>query len=169
MALTVLPTTDFGLVDGDLEINVVALVNDAPTQKKVLRGNMPEEMCFGAPAVLAGDLLLFSGLHAATKNGPISAVSQSMGLPWLGIGGRSQMGFILDHAEVICQEVGTTLANLARVHLFQTDLEDFQGVFQAWQDRYSDLPLPFVLVRTPTPQPVPACTVIADMWVYAPS
>lgn len=168
VALTVLPTTDFGLVDGDLEINVVALVNDAPTQKKVLRGNMPEEMCFGAPAVLAGDLLLFSGLHAATKNGPISAVSQSMGLPWLGIGGRSQMGFILDHAEVICQEVGTTLANLARVHLFQTDLEDFQGVYQAWQDRYRDLPLPFILVRTPTPQPVPTCTVVADMWVYAP-
>jgi enamine deaminase RidA (YjgF/YER057c/UK114 family) len=168
VALTVLPTTDFGLVDGDLEINVVALADDVRTRKQVLRGGMPEAMCFGAPAVRAGDLLLFSGLQAAAGQGPIPVVAEAAGLPWLGVGGRGQMGFILEHAQALCREAGTTLANLARVHLFQTDLGDFQGVHQAWLERCPGRPFPFVLVRTPSPHPVPACTLVADMWIYAP-
>jgi enamine deaminase RidA (YjgF/YER057c/UK114 family) len=118
--------------------------------------------------VRAGDLLLLSGMQAADDDGPIAAIGEAAGLPWMGIAGRAQMEFILRHGETICREAGTSLRNLARVHLFHTDPQNFQGVYRAWQQHCPQLPLPFVLVQTPSPHPVPLCTLVADMWVYAP-
>jgi enamine deaminase RidA (YjgF/YER057c/UK114 family) len=168
VALTVVPTADFGLVDGDLEINVVAVADGARTRKQVIAADIPATMCFGAPAVRAGDLLLFSGLQATDADGPIPAIQEAAGLPWLGISGRTQMDFILRHAETICSQAGTTIRNLLRINLFQTDPQDFQGVWGAWRQHCPGQPLPFVLVQTPEPHPVPLCTVMADLWVYAP-
>ncbi|MES2185663.1 MAG: hypothetical protein V4505_14010 [Pseudomonadota bacterium] len=168
VALTIVPTADFGLVDGDLEINVVAVADGGKAKKQVIDADVPAPMCFGAPAVRAGDLLLFSGLQAADGNGPIPAIGDAAGLPYLGIAGRAQMGFILRHAAALCAQAGTSLENLARVHLFVTDPQDFQGIHHAWQDVCPGRPLPFVLVQTPSPQAVPGCTLVADMWVYAP-
>jgi enamine deaminase RidA (YjgF/YER057c/UK114 family) len=168
VALTIMPTSDFGLVDGDLEINVIAVADGAKTKKQVIAADIPANMCFGAPAVRAGDLLLLSGMQAADDDGPIAAIGDAAGLPWMGIAGRAQMEFILRHAQAICKHAGTSLRNLARVHLFHTDPQDFQGVYRAWQQHCPQLPLPFVLVQTPSPHPVPLCTLVADMWVYAP-
>ncbi len=169
VALTIVPTHDFGLVDGDIEINVIALADGAKTRKQVIDGSLPAAMCFGAPAVRAGDLLLFSGLQAAGADGPIPAIGDAAGLPYLGVAGRAQMDFILGHAEALCRQAGTSLENLARAVLFQTDLQDFQGVYRAWQARCPGRPLPFTLAQTPAPHPVPACTLVADLWVYAPA
>lgn len=168
VALTIVPTHDFGLVDGNIEINVIALADDAKATKRVIGGDIPAAMCFGAPAVHAGDLLLFSGLQAADAQGPIPSIAHAAGLPYLGVAGRAQMDFILGHVESICRVAGTSLENLARAVLFQTDLHDFQGVYRSWQAHCPGRPLPFVLTQTPTPHPVPACTLVADLWVYAP-
>lgn len=169
VAMTIVPAADFGLVDGDLEINVLAVADGARTKKQVIAADISTNMCFGAPAVRAGDLLLFSGLQAADDNGPIAAIADADGLPWMGIAGRAQMDFILRQAATICAQVGTSLQNLARIHLFQTDPHDFQGVYRAWQQHCPEQPLPFVLVQTPSPHAVPRCTLVADMWVYVPA
>ncbi|HTK01824.1 MAG TPA: RidA family protein [Bordetella sp.] len=168
VALTIVTASDFGLVDGDLEINVVAVADGAKTKKQVIDTGLPAPMCFGAPAVRAGDLLLFSGMQAVDENGPIPAIAEAAGLPYLGIAGYAQMEYILDHVQAICAHAGTSLENLTRVQLFQTDPQDFQGIHRAWQKRCPGRPLPFALVQTPAHQAVPGCTLVADMWVYAP-
>ena len=167
-ALTVLPTADFGLVDGNLEINLLAVADGAATKKEVIDGAIPEQMCFGAAAVRAGDLLLFSGLQAAEVGGPIAGIASGAGLPYLGIAARAQMQFILDHAERVCASAGTSLANLARIHLFHTDLGQFHAAYQVCRERMGGGPVPFSAIQTPAPHPVPSASMIADMWVYAP-
>jgi enamine deaminase RidA (YjgF/YER057c/UK114 family) len=167
-ALTVLTAADFGLVDGNLEINLLAVADGAAAKKEIMGAGMPEEMCFGAPAVRAGDLLLFSGLHAADANGPIAGIAGGAGLPHLGIAARAQMEFILDHAERVCGAAGTTLANLARIHLFHTELADFHAAYQVCRERMGGGAVPFSAIQSPAPHPVPAAGIIADMWVYAP-
>jgi hypothetical protein len=38
-----------------------------------------------------------------------------------------------------------------------------------WKERLADAPIPFAIVRTPTPMPIPGCDVVVDAWVYCSS
>jgi enamine deaminase RidA (YjgF/YER057c/UK114 family) len=167
-ALTILPTTDFGLIDGSLEINMLALRDDGATRKEIVDCEVPAEMTFGAPAVRAGNLLLLSGMHAVAFDGPLAGVSCGQDLPYFGIAQRAQMGCILEHAARLCAAAGTSLDNLLRVHQFHTDLRDFLPMYRVWQERRGPAPLPFSMVQVPGPLAVPTCSVVADLWVYAP-
>ena len=42
-------------------------------------------------------------------------------------------------------------------------------MYKVWQEFLPDQPIPFSAIRVPAPLPAPACTVMADLWVYAPT
>ncbi len=159
-ATTFVPTSTpgFAIADARVEINLVA----AGERAQIMRigdERAAATVCDGHPvAVRVGDLLLFSGMEAADRNGPIAA----------GAGIEQQMDYLLDRAEEVCAQAGTSLRNVVRIGQLHTDLADFVPACRVWQKRLPGLPLPIGAVRVPAPLIVPGCTVQLDLWVYAP-
>jgi enamine deaminase RidA (YjgF/YER057c/UK114 family) len=168
-ALTIVPANGangFGLVPGNIEINLMALTDAGRARKEIIDGCIPAEMTYGAAAVRAGDLLLCSGMMAADAQG--NAEHPRRGLRYYGVPAREQMQRIVDAIRVVCAAGRTNIANVVRVHQFHSDLDDFYSMHRPWQEALGGGPVPFTAVRVPAPLPVPACSVIADAWVYAP-
>ncbi|MBM3357842.1 MAG: hypothetical protein FJY54_08955 [Betaproteobacteria bacterium] len=168
VALTIVPAVEFGHVSANLEINLIAVRDRGANRKEIVPADVPEECCFGAPAVRAGDLLFLSGMHAADGGGPVAALRTASSLPYFGIAPRAQVGFILDQADKLCAAAGTSLTNVVRAQHFLTDLGHFPSMHRAWQERLGGRPLPFSAVRVPAPQAVPDCSLTLDLWIYAP-
>lgn len=167
-ALTIVPTSDFGLVPGIIEINLLAVTDHGRTKKHVVDGHVPAEMTYGAAAVRAGDLLALSGMTAVDASGPIAALRLGQALPHFGGAARAQMEYIARGIKNVCEAAGASLENVARIHQFHSDLADFYPMHRAWQEALGGAPVPFAAVKVPSPLPVPACSVIVDCWVYAP-
>ena len=167
-ALTIVPTKDFGLVPGIIEINLVAVTDGGKTKKQVIDGCIPAEMTYGAAAVRAGDLLLCSGLLAVDGDGPIAGIDAARALPYFGIAARAQMEHIVNAVKTICAAGGTQIDNVVRIHQFHTDLAEFPLMHRPWQEALGGAPVPITAIGVPAPLPVPACSVIVDPWIYAP-
>jgi enamine deaminase RidA (YjgF/YER057c/UK114 family) len=167
-ALTIVPTAAFGLVPGVIEINLVAVTDRGQTKKQIIDGCIPAPMTYGAAGVRAGDLLMLSGMMAVDASGPIEALRNARGLPDFGGAARAQMEHIVRAIKSVCAAGGASIENVARIHQFHTDLGEFYSMHRAWQEALGDAPVPFTAVRVPAPQPVPACSVIVDAWIYAP-
>lgn len=167
-ALSLVPTAGFGVVDGILEINLLALAADGSTRAEPVGTDVPSPMAYGPPAVRAGDLLLFSALMAVDENGAAPGVVESADLARFGAGARAQMRYILGQADRLCRAAGTSLENVVRVHQFHTDLDEFYATHRVWQEVLPGRPIPFTAVGVPGPLPAPGCTVLVDLWVYAP-
>ena len=166
-ALTIVPTVDFGLVPGNIEINLVAVTDKGKTKKHIIDGCIPAEMTFGAAAVRAGDLVMCSGMLAADASGPIGVVASGREFPYFGAGARGQMEHIVHALRSTCTAAGAALENLVRVHQFHADLAEFYPTQRPWQEALAGGPVPCTAVQVPGPLPVPGCSVIADAWVYA--
>jgi hypothetical protein len=54
-----------------------------------------------------------------------------------------------------------------RIQQFHTDLSEFYPTYAAWQNVLPGRALPISAVEVPR-MPVPECTVLMDLWVYAP-
>ena len=167
-ALTIVPTTDFGLVPGMIEINLVALTDTGGTKKQIIDGCIPAAMTYGAAAVRAGDLLLCSGMLAVDDAGSIAGISAGRGLPYFGMAARAQMTYIVEALKATCAAGGTEIGNVVRIHQFHSDLTEFYAMHRPWQEALGGAPVPFTAVRVPPTLPVPACSVLVDPWVYAP-
>jgi len=168
VALTVVPALEFGHVSANLEINLVALRDDATIRKQVIDAPVPAASCFGAPAVKAGDLLFLSGLMPADDAGPVTGGVAASAWPSLGIDARTQMAFLLGAADRICSVAGASLADVVRAQHFMSDLTDFPLFHSLWRQRTGSGALPWSVVKTPGQQAVPQGRLTLDLWVYAP-
>lgn len=166
-ALSVVPTTSFGLVDGIIEINLLALKDGGATKKQLVQADVPPMMAYGAHAVKAGDLLLLSALIGVDGQGNAVGAREAAAFPYVGAGAQAQMRQILQAADRICQSAGTSLDNVVRVMQFHTDLGDFYPAYRVWQEFLPGRPIPFSAVRVES-MPAPGCAIMLDMWVYAP-
>lgn len=167
-ALTIVPTKDFGLVPGIIEINLVAVTEGGKTKKQIVDGCTPAEMTYGAAAVRAGDLLFCSGLLAVDAKGPIAGIEADKALPNFGIAARAQMETIVNAVRKICTAGGTQIENVVRIHEFHTDLREFPVMHRPWQEALGGAPVPFTAIGVTATLPVPACSVMVDPWIYAP-
>lgn len=174
-ALTVVTGKDYGLVPGNIEINLVALTEGASAKKEIVDGCIAKEMTFGAAAVRAGDLLFCSGvmpLHSANEpdesvvHHPTGKLAPS-DFAHYGIPARAQMETIVTALTSICSAGGTSIENVVRIHEFHTDLGEFYPMHRAWQEALGGAPVPFSAVRVPSPLPVPSSSVVVDAWFYA--
>jgi enamine deaminase RidA (YjgF/YER057c/UK114 family) len=165
-ARTVLAATDFGVVGGIIEINLIALRKDGRTRKEVVRARCPVPLGHASAAVRAGDLLFLSGLHAATEDGVIPGARIDPGFPYAGSSIRAQTEWILEQADSLCRAAGTDLGAVARQQIFYTDLRDFDASFRTIAARFGDgLPATSV-IRVPA-IPVPGCGVAMDLWAVS--
>jgi enamine deaminase RidA (YjgF/YER057c/UK114 family) len=118
--------------------------------------------------VLAGDLLLCSALIAADADGALPGCLPDPRQPWFGSTAEAQIDHIVDRAQALCDQAGTCLVNMTRLQLFMTDLSEVDAALRALKRRLPGVALPLSVIGVPAALPVPGCTIMADMWVYAP-
>jgi enamine deaminase RidA (YjgF/YER057c/UK114 family) len=165
-ATTIIPTSTpgFTLAELRIEINTLALAKDASPAREPIAG--PALFDGNVAAVKAGDLLFFSGLMAADRNGLVAAARLDPRQPFFGIGAKAELAAILDHAGAICRAAGTSLANVVRIQQFHTSLADFPATLELWHEALGGAPLPISAVEVPW-LPVPDGRILIDLWVYA--
>lgn len=169
-ALSVIPCIDRGLavVDGKIEINLMAVKSAGATQKEQIRAGVTPGFRHQPQAVKAGDLLFLSGLMASDENGLIEEAKSDPRQPWFGSSAGTQARYIIDQASALCEAAGTSIANAVRIQQFHTDISDFYPVYQAWEMTLEKAPVPFSAVEVSAPLPVPDATLLMDIWVYCP-
>jgi enamine deaminase RidA (YjgF/YER057c/UK114 family) len=169
-AVSYIPTSTpgFAIEDARLEINAIGLVDGSPTRRRNIDGGFHTGIDGQPGAVLAGDLLLCSALLAADADGALPGCLPDARQPWFGSTVDAQVDHIVDRALALCRAAGTSLSNMTRLQLFLTDPGELDAAWRAFQRRLPGVPLPLSAVQVPGPLPVPDCTLMADLWVYAP-
>jgi enamine deaminase RidA (YjgF/YER057c/UK114 family) len=156
-----------GLEDARLEINVIALAKGMSCAKQRVVCAVDPQYERHVVAVRAGDFLFLSGLMAADAEGIFAEAKRDPRQPFFHGGAKAQARAILRNAQAICDGAGASLGNVVRIQQFHTDLNEFHAVYEAWQEVLPQTALPISAVGVPA-MTVPGCTVLMDLWVYAP-
>ena len=158
-ATSIIPTATPGFIceAGRIEINTISVRKGGGTPKEIIDAEVPMPCAGQVQAVRAGDLLFLSNLMAVDARGALDS----------GTDARPQVDHMLAAAERLCRKAGTTLANVVRVLQFHTDLRDFAGAWQAWDEHLPGQYLPFSAIEVPW-LAVPGAVVMLDLWVYVP-
>ena len=169
-ALSIIPCATEGLavIDGKIEINVLALKSGTATKKEHITADVETAFQGQVQAVRAGDLLFLSGLMANDAAGLIAGAERDPNQPWFSSPVAAQADCIIANAEKLCQAAGTSLRNAVRIQQFHTDISEFYPTHRAWQRHLPDTAIPFSAVHVPHALPVPGTTLLMDIWVYAP-
>ena len=169
-ALSIIPCADRGLFveDGRVEINIVAIKKDGATKKQYVDASVFPGFMDQPQGILAGDLLFLSALMAIDERGVTSSAVLDPRQPYFQSTASAQAEHILDNVERLCDAAGTSLKNVVRVQQFYTDIAEFYPVNEVLSRRLDGQPIPFSAVEIPHPLPIPGCTVMLDIWLYAP-
>jgi enamine deaminase RidA (YjgF/YER057c/UK114 family) len=151
-----------------IEINVLALADNGATKRSVIDTDVYTGYEANSAAIRAGDLLFASGLMAIDRAGLVPSAEVDPRQANLQSSIRAQADCILENARKICEAAGTSLANVVRAQHFLADIGDFYDVYQVWQKHLPGAPIPFSAIEIASPLPVPGCTLLMDLWFYAP-
>lgn len=165
-AITLVPAKDYSSAESMLEINLIALRNNATRRKQVVETGIPPAATYG-PCVRAGELVFPSGLMAVGRDGAVPSVQHAAALDGLSLRGQAQGAMVLSYADAVCKAVGVSMRNVVRAQYFLTDMRDFAGVSAAWSDRHGRQPHPFAAVQVPGPLPPSGACLVSDFWMYA--
>lgn len=165
-AITLVPARDYSSSESMLEINLIALRNNATRRKQLVETGIPPAATYG-PCVRAGELVFPSGVMAVGRDGVVPSVENAAALDGLSLRGQAQGAMVLSYAEAVCKVVGASMRNVVRAQYFLTDIRDFAGVSAAWSDRYGKQPHPFAAVQVPGPLPPSGACLVSDFWIYA--
>ena len=168
--IDIIPCIAHGLApyDGKIEINMLALKPGGATKRRAIDAGVPTAFRHQPQAMKAGDLLFISGLMAFDGQGLASAAAADPRQPHFSSAAEAQAEFIIGNIAKLCEAAGTSLANVARILQFHTDIGEFYPVAKVWERHMGGRPLPFSAVEVPRPLPVPGATVMIEAWVYAP-
>jgi len=169
-ATTIINTATPGFIceAGRIEINTISVRHGGRTKKQVIDAGVPMAFAGHVQAVRAGDLLFLSGLMAVDSGGALARDARAdPRQPYFGAAIHLQMDHLLKQAQRICRQAGTSLDNLVRAQQFHTDLADFNGAWQVWQQHLPGRHLPFSAIEVPA-LAVPGAVVMLDLWVYVP-
>ncbi|MPZ55661.1 MAG: hypothetical protein GEU91_04015 [Rhizobiales bacterium] len=167
---SIIPCIEHGLApyDGKIEINVLAVKSGSAATKRHIDAGVVTPFRHQPQAVKAGDLLFISALMAIDHQGLVRSATVDPRQPYFSSSPEVQAEWIIDSIARLCEAAGTSLGNVVRVLLFQTDIAEFYPVYKAWERRLSGRPLPFTAIEVPAPLPVPGATVMIEAWAYAP-
>jgi enamine deaminase RidA (YjgF/YER057c/UK114 family) len=166
---TLIPTSDpgFAIAQAAVEITVVALSDNGKTKKEIIKSTVFSGFEDQTLAIKAGDLLFITGLMATDENGLVKECAEDDRQPYFCSTAQCQMNNILSKAKMICEKAGTGLENTVRIQQYHTNLNEFFGAYQSWQNILPGQALPFSAVEVPS-LPVPGCSMLVDLWVYVP-
>jgi enamine deaminase RidA (YjgF/YER057c/UK114 family) len=169
-SVSIIPCIEHGLApyDGKIEINVIAAKPDSEASKRCVDAGVATAFRHQPQAVKAGDLLFIPALMAADHDGLIASANLDRRQPHFSSSPEVQAEAIIRNVVRLCEAAGTSLANVVRVLLFHTDIDEFYTVYKVWERHLGGRPLPFSAVEVPGPLPIPGATVMMETWVYAP-
>ena len=169
-SVSIIPCIEHGLApyDGKIEINVIAAKPNSEASKRHVDAGVATAFRHQPQAVKAGDLLFIPALMAADQYGLITSANLDRRQPHFSSSPEVQAEAIIGNVSRLCEAAGTSLANVVRVLLFHTDIDEFHTVYKVWERRLGGRPLPFSAVEVPGPLPIPGATVMIETWVYAP-
>jgi enamine deaminase RidA (YjgF/YER057c/UK114 family) len=167
--VSVIPCIEHGLApyDGKIEINIIAAKPDSSASKRHVNAGIDTTFRHQPQAVQAGDLLFIPALMAANHDGLVPSAAIDPRQPHFSSSPEAQAEAIIDNIARLCETTGTSLANVVRLLLFFTDINDFYAVYKVWERRLGGHPIPFSAVEVPGPLPVPGATVMMETWIYA--
>ena len=157
-----------GLVDARIEINALAVAPGAARPKRPIVSAVAPAYRGHVAAVRAGDFLFLSGLMACNAEGVLPEAAADARQPYYQCPAAAQASAILRNAETICRAAGARLGDVVRIQQFHTDLAEFYPVYRVWQEFLPGRALPISALEVPA-LPVPGCTLLMDLWVYAPA
>jgi enamine deaminase RidA (YjgF/YER057c/UK114 family) len=168
--VSIIPCIAHGLApyDGKIEINVIAAKPGSAARRRHIDAGVTTAFRHQPQAVKAGDLLFIPVLMAADRDGLVSSAVVDRRQPCFSSSPQAQAEAIIDNIARLCEAGGASLANVARLLLFFTDIAEFYPVYKVWERRLGGRPLPFAAVEVPGPLPLPGATVMMEAWVYAP-
>jgi hypothetical protein len=123
-AISGFPDDDCLAVGGIVEINLIALVNDAMRRKEVIVRPIPRNDRLGT-APQGGEFLLPSGLMAAGHDDRIIGSDVSSSFVSLAHVGYTQATVLYDYVEVLCHAAGTAMDRLLRAQYSVADVAAF--------------------------------------------
>jgi enamine deaminase RidA (YjgF/YER057c/UK114 family) len=169
-SVSIIPCIEHGLApyDGKIEINVIAAKPNSEAHKRHVKAGVATAFRHQPQAVKAGDLLFIPALMATDHDGLIPSAIFDPRQPHFSSSPEVQAEGIIGNVARLCEAAGTSLANVVRVLLFHTDIDEFYPVYKAWERYLDGHPLPFSAVEVPGPLPIPGATVMMETWVYAP-
>ena len=169
-SVSIIPCIEHGLApyDGKIEINVIAAKPGSAASKRHVDAGVATAFRHQPQAVKAGDLLFIPALMAADHDGLIPSAFLDQRQPHFSSSPEVQAEAIIGNVARLCEAAGTSLANVVRVLLFHTDIDEFYPVYKAWERHLDGRPLPFSAVEVPAPLPIAGATVMMETWVYAP-
>ncbi len=165
-AVTLVPAKDYANTEGMIEINLIALRNNANRRKQVVATGIPEIATYG-PCVRAGEFVFPSGLIAIGPDGRVPGADQAQAFEALSLVGELQGALLMSYMDAACSAVGASVTNVVRAQYFLSDIRDFSGIAASWRNRYGEQPHPFACVQVPGPMPVSGAAAIGDFWIYA--
>jgi enamine deaminase RidA (YjgF/YER057c/UK114 family) len=169
-ATTIITTSDPGFIceTGRIEINTISVRRGGQTRRVPIDAGVDTVFDGHVQAIRAGDLLFLSALMAVDSSGAIAAEACiDARRPYFGSAAYLQMDYMLRQAQRICEAAGTSLSNVVRAQQFHTDLRDFGGAWQAWQQNLPGQYIPFSAIEVPA-LAVPGAVVMLDLWAYVP-
>jgi enamine deaminase RidA (YjgF/YER057c/UK114 family) len=169
-SVSIIPCIEYGLApyDGKIEINAIAAKPGSVASKRHVDAGVATAFRHQPQAVKAGDLLFIPALMAADHDGLVPSAILDQRQPHFSSSPEVQAEAIIGNVARLCEAAGTSLANVVRVLLFHTDIDEFYPVYKAWERHLDGYPLPFSAVEVPGPLPIPGATVMMETWVYAP-
>jgi enamine deaminase RidA (YjgF/YER057c/UK114 family) len=165
-AVTLVPAKDYANTEGMIEINLIALRNNANRRKQVVATGIPEIATYG-PCVRAGEFVFPSGLIAIGPDGRVPGADQAQAFEALSLAGELQGALLMSYMDAVCSAVGASVTNVVRAQYFLSDIRDFSGIAASWRNRYGEHPHPFACVQVPAPMPASGAAAIGDFWIYA--
>jgi enamine deaminase RidA (YjgF/YER057c/UK114 family) len=169
-SVSIIPCIEHGLApyDGKIEINVIAAKPNSEASKRHVNAGVATAFRHQPQAIKSGDLLFIPALMAADHDGLIPSAILDPRQPRFSSSPEVQAEAIIGNVARLCEAAGTSLANVVRVLLFHTDIDEFYPVYKVWERHLDGHPLPFSAVEVPGPLPIPGATVMMETWVYAP-
>lgn len=116
-----------------------------------------EPLSHESEAILARPLLWTSGLLAGGPDGLRSSPDTS-----------SQVAYLFNRLDDICQAAGTNLQNLLRLRAYVTDPHDAHVIYAALRQAVPSEPPCVAITGVPGALQVPGCTVMMDAVAYVP-
>jgi enamine deaminase RidA (YjgF/YER057c/UK114 family) len=153
-----------------VEIGLTLLASDSALPRQVITANgVPTGPGNEPHAVRAGDLLFFSTQMPFDQDGGLApGMIRSPAFPWYGSPGRTQMHYMMQNVQRICEAAGTRIENIVRRVCFHSDFQWFAESVSAWAEYFPDRKPASTTIRLHEPFVVPGANTLLNLIAYVP-
>src|SRR3989449_11422032 len=129
---------------------------------------IPQPLANYAPAARAGNLVFAAGQLASDFKGGVAAEARlDPAFPYYGSAIKKQTRYVLENLAQTFKAAGTSLSHVVKAQVFQTDLANFSGFDEVWEE-FFPAPPPRTTLGT-TGLLVPGTLVEIDLIAALPS